>query len=93
MSIKDQQECPVCGANWNAGDIYEVLRNHDGYKGWTNEKILEAASHYGWSKENPKHFTRLIGIEILGQYDGVSIWRCPDCGSEWDRFTNKLIEK
>lgn len=32
------------------------------------------------------HFSRVIGVEIAGGYDGVSIWRCPDCGHEEDRF-------
>lgn len=47
----------------------------------------EHREHYG----NETHFSRLIGIEILGGYDGVSYWRCPDCNAEWDRWTGKLI--
>lgn len=34
---------------------------------------------------NKTHFSRLIGIELPG-YDGVSVWKCPDCGYEWGRF-------
>lgn len=32
------------------------------------------------------HFSRRIGIEITGVYDGVLIWMCPDCGHMWPRF-------
>lgn len=37
------------------------------------------------------HYSRLIGIEIRGQYDGISQWLCPDCKYTWDRFTGKEI--
>ena len=38
------------------------------------------------------HFSRKIGIEIMGGYDGVQYWKCPDCKVEWDRFTGKVQE-
>ena len=34
-------------------------------------------------------FSRLIGIEIQGKYDGVLAWRCPDCAATWDRWPEK----
>jgi transposase-like protein len=37
------------------------------------------------------HFSRLIGIEIRGGYDGVSFWECPDCHARWDRFTGEKV--
>jgi len=37
------------------------------------------AGHYG----NSTHYSRLMGIEIPGVYDGVLIWNCPDCGLCW----------
>jgi len=55
---------------------------------WRGAPIPEAFRKY--YLENTTHFSRLIGIETQG-YDGVSIWRCPDCGDEWDRFTGKKI--
>jgi hypothetical protein len=33
------------------------------------------------------HYSRLVGIEIRGGYDGVSYWECPDCHTRWDRWT------
>lgn len=32
------------------------------------------------------HYSRQIGIEVRGVYDGVLIWQCPDCGHMWPRF-------
>lgn len=32
------------------------------------------------------HYSRLIGIQIRGVYDGVLYWQCPDCGGMWNRW-------
>lgn len=54
---------------------------------WLGDEILEYHRHlYGGAS----HYHRLIGIETPG-YDGVSIWQCPDCKAQWDRWTNKRI--
>ena len=39
----------------------------------------------------PFKWSKLIGIEIRERYDGISIWECPFCKSQWDRFTKELI--
>lgn len=49
----------------------------------------ESQKSYG----NHTHFSRLVGIEIRGGYDGVSYWECPDCLRVWDRFTGKEVFK
>lgn len=36
------------------------------------------------------HFRREIGIEDPFAYDGVLMWRCPDCGYEWSHFGKGL---
>ena len=41
----------------------------------------------------PYKWSKLMGIEIEGGYDGISIWECPFCKTQWDRFTDKKIEK
>ena len=79
--------CPLCNANWKQSDIADHFES----TGCSREEAEEKASHYGWTKENKLFFSRLIGIEIEGGYDGISEWMCPDCESKWDRFTNKLI--
>lgn len=31
------------------------------------------------------HYSRVIGVNIRGEYDGVLYWTCPDCGFAWPR--------
>lgn len=68
--------CPACGESWQAGRIPEESR---------------AAGHYGDPETAPTHYSRLIGIESDGHYDGVSQWMCPDCGAKWNRFTGERV--
>jgi hypothetical protein len=45
-----------------------------------------------WAYEwNDAKYTRCIGVEIQGKYDGVSFWRCPDCKVQWDRWTGARV--
>ncbi|MEK6832530.1 MAG: hypothetical protein AABY32_00655 [Nanoarchaeota archaeon] len=37
----------------------------------------------------PYRFSRLIGIEYQGEYDGISAWQCPDCKTIWNRFSGE----
>lgn len=87
--ISDLKECPECKASWDGGDIYQYFRNSSKYSDKTDEEIEDIVSSYGWTKENPKRFSKLIGIEVLGRYDGISYWKCPECETIWDRFTGK----
>ena len=32
---------------------------------------------------NSTHYSRVIGVEIQGAYDGISEWQCPDCNHTW----------
>lgn len=90
--------CPECGCKWKGEDILEYFlrlkREGDPYWGKkTREEIRESAGDYGWKEEEPKWFSRLIGVELPyddpGHYDGVSFWKCPDCETQWDRFTGE----
>lgn len=75
------ETCPNCHADLKGPDIYE--RFLEMYE--DEAQALVAAGMYGWSKETPKRFGRVIGLEYEGLYDGVSAWQCPDCGHKWDR--------
>ena len=90
-NIRDLTQCPSCKSSWDAGDIYEELRKSQHYKNLTDAEVKKAASSYGWTEENPKSFSRLIGIEVMGKYDGISYWKCPDCNTYWDRWTNEIV--
>lgn len=79
--------CPECGANWDAGAIFDTLRLQDWCKDKTDAELhayIEA--HYG----PPYRFSRLVGVEYAydhpQHYDGVSEWMCPDCKHRWPRF-------
>lgn len=53
-------------------------------------KLIPKKNRHLYSSD---HYSRLIGIEIQGGYDGVSFWECPDCHSRWDRFTGEKVGK
>ncbi len=40
--------CPVCGASWDKGDVYETLRAMPYYAGRSDDSVKEAAMSYGW---------------------------------------------
>lgn len=76
--------CPECQANWDAGSIFDALRPQS----WCADKDDdELRAHIKQYYSPPYRFSRIIGVEIRGYYDGVAKWRCPDCGAEWNRFS------
>ena len=94
MQLDPAGRCPECGANWNNGDVLARLRalrdSDEYYKNKTDDELIEIAGYYGWTVENPKCFSRLLGVELPydhpRHYDGVSEWQCPDCTKSWRRF-------
>jgi predicted RNA-binding Zn-ribbon protein involved in translation (DUF1610 family) len=52
----------------------------------------DSRHHYG----GKTHFRRVIAIEYdysnPMRYDGVSEWRCPDCGARFGRWTERRLE-
>jgi hypothetical protein len=40
----------------------------------------------GFYEPGVTHYSRMIGHEVPGVYDGVLYWACPDCGARWHRF-------
>ncbi len=71
----DHDVCPKCRAELCGGLIRENIVGL-----WTEEQIVEM---YG---PDACCYSRLIGIEIPERYDGVSYWKCPDCGYNWPAF-------
>ena len=35
----------------------------------------------------------IIGVEVMGGYDGILLWECDDCDEKMLRFTKKTTEK
>lgn len=68
--------CPECQGDWQGDPIPEPSRR---------------AGYYGPPEGASTHFSRLVGVEIRGVYDGVSRWECPDCHAQWNRWSAELV--
>lgn len=87
--------CPECDCSWDGGSVYEAYKQHrdDGspyYKGLSDKELEKRV------KENygpPYRYSKLMGIEIMGEYDGVLYWRCPECLTAWHRFTGEKTDR
>ena len=85
-------KCPACKADWDGGSILETFkkqRDEGTLKGTDDE--LEARMLESYSE--PYRWSRKIGVEIQGKYDGVSYWKCPDCKVYFDRFTGRQMKE
>ena len=51
---------------------------------WQGDPIPEASTQHYSPKST--HFSRLIGVEISGIYDGVHHWLCPQCHQTFPRW-------
>ncbi len=94
FTINDLGCCPECGSSWDGGDIAQtyIKKRDEGepyFQGKSDQDIIDYVNS---SYSPPYKWSRLIGIEIQGHYDGISRWMCPDCKTEWDRFTGDKIQ-
>ena len=99
MFDSNQKNCPECKAQWkNDITITQYFKNakenenheqHNFYKHKTDEQILQVGKSYGCTPENPKYFSNenLVGIEHSNLYDGVLMWLCTKCKTQWGRFS------
>lgn len=94
--------CPHCGSNMQGPPIPEKHLHHNvpGDPFYNPKEPTCEESKARWAKIRPgeercfclpyggdnTHFSRLIGVEISGVYDGVLFWQCPDCGGRWHRW-------
>ncbi len=75
--------CPKCGVDLNGEKIpYDKVHNYVPLEHYNNPSVWLADNEWPTWK-------RKIGIQVWGVYDGVLIWRCPDCGHNWPRFPNE----
>lgn len=79
-------KCPECGADWDAGDIFDVLRPQSWCANMADDELKTHISVY---YSPPYRFSRLIGIEYPGKYDGVWEYACPDCDARFPRCTKE----
>lgn len=84
-------QCPSCNIAWQGE---ETITQYFVREGYTTRKAKQIAAMYGCTSETPRHFGKnVIGIEIQGQYDGVSYWKCEGCKTVFDRWTLKPVDK
>jgi hypothetical protein len=84
--------CPKCNADMDGGSIYETcIQQRENYEYWQDKTDAEIRQIVEEHYRPPYRWSRWIGIEIQGEYDGVSYYRCPDCDSVFDRFTGKEV--
>lgn len=50
------------------------------------EPIPQRLIDAGYYPRGDTNYSRTIGVEIRGVYDGVLYWQCPDCGGKWHRW-------
>ncbi len=72
--------CRYCNYNLDDGDIFEVLSNLEEYKNYSKDEIINVARDYGWSQDNPKHFSK---IHIIQFPIKPQIEVCPECSGIW----------
>lgn len=75
MSLATADTCSGCGTSLLGDPIPEEWR----------DKYYGGATHY----------RRVIGVEYAygnpERYDGVSEWRCPDCGRREGRWSGRVL--
>ena len=77
------ETCPFCGTSLCAGLIGETITLSKFHpQPYTLEEIEDM---YG----DRRCYSKKIGIEIPGRYDGVSYWRYPCCNKVQNRWTGK----
>jgi hypothetical protein len=94
LTLADDKKCDGCGADLRAGAIPEDILHC--YNSGPNGEFLATVEDYRDIADqltNPTtHYSRVIGVEYQGGYDGVSEWACPDCGRREGRFSGKVLE-
>lgn len=73
------KNCPSCNCNLEGEDVYQYFLKIE-----KPAKAEEIAGHYGWTKENPCCFSKVIGIYSM-ERDMTTHWQCPDCDHRWER--------
>lgn len=76
--------CPHCGSDGKGEPIPAEHRQH---KPDHDEQLQRYNGRcYCLPYGEKTHFSRFIGHEVWGVYDGILFWVCPDCGLARSRF-------
>lgn len=88
--------CPACGSDLKGAPMDPKHFIHD-RESDEHKRSVEVFLKYDLSGEctclpygdlppERRFYSRMMGYEIRGVYDGVLFWGCPDCGHLWPRF-------
>lgn len=89
--MSSPNQCPSCNIEW---EEKETITEYFESQGYTPRKALQTGALYGCTPETPKHFGKnVVGIEVRGQYDGISYWKCTVCEVVHDRWTMKPVDE
>lgn len=91
-----RETCPNCKSEMRGEPIPEKYFVHD-RDSEEHKRSVETHKRYNLSGEcscliygdlppEDRFYSRCMGYEIRGVYDGVLFWGCPDCGHLWPRF-------
>lgn len=69
----------------NVGDDFERCPNPDCGVSLRGSAIPQDYIDRGYYGEGATHYSRKMGVELRGVYDGVLFWVCPDCDFSWVR--------
>lgn len=72
--------CPHCGFDMDNGDIKDKLAAR--YPEKSKSEIKESAKNYGWTPDNRRRFSSVIGVEC-GR-DRIEYFICPSCRNKVD---------
>lgn len=93
MGLYTDNRCDGCGADLRGPAIPED--NLHCYNCGPNGEFLATIEDYNAVADQIKnpttHFSRVIGVEYEGGYDGPSEWRCPNCGRREGRWSGKIL--
>lgn len=54
--------------------------------GWpSTDTCPQCAAQLAYQSKG-RTYSRCIGVEVEGIYDGILYWQCPMCGHKWHRF-------
>lgn len=96
-NFEDRDECPECEITWRGGEIPDGLMQGSPEHYPTRKAAEAAAESYGWTPENKATFrVNVIGVEYAydhpQHYDGVSEYRCTNCGLRIGRFSKAFLK-
>lgn len=83
ISLNRYGLCPHCKSDWDGGDIFEELCKKEVLI--LQGDVAKVAAMYGWTKDNKKRFSSVIGHTIQDK----DYTECPHCHHVFEQETSK----